>query len=226
MKRKYYMRGLGIGILVTAILCAVVMPKDKSGMTDEEVIARAKALGYVKEKEGVTSDDINKIKENGTPTPEASVTPELSPSGTPGPTISPTPTPEAPNPPDQPEQPEKPTPKPTNTPKPKPTSTPKPTATNTPKPTATKAPTATPVPTATKAPAEGAVKSYTVKIERGMTASSVSKLLESAGAVDSATEFVRYLRNADLTDEINIGTFTIPAEATYEEIGRLLTEIR
>lgn len=59
-----------------------------------------------------------------------------------------------------------------------------------------------------------------------MTASSVSKLLESAGAVDSATEFVRYLRNADLTDEINVGTFTIPAGATYEEIGRLLTEIR
>ena len=223
MKRKYYMRGLGIGILVTAILCAVVMQKDKSGMTDEEVIARAKALGYVKEKEGVTSDDISKIKDNGTPTPEAKVTQELLPSGTPGPTISPTPTPEAPNPPDQPEQPEQPD---GPTPKPTVTNTPKPTPTSTPKPTSTKAPTATPVPTATKAPTTGAAKSYTVKIERGMTASSVSKLLESAGAVDSATEFVRYLRNAKLTDEINIGTFTIPAGATYEEIGKILTEIR
>ena len=71
MKRKYYMRGLGLGILITAILCAVALPKQTKPMTDEEVIARAEALGYVKATGGVTAEDINKIKENekttGTP---------------------------------------------------------------------------------------------------------------------------------------------------------------
>ena len=38
MKRKYYMRGLGLGILVTAILCAVALPKKTEPMTDEEII--------------------------------------------------------------------------------------------------------------------------------------------------------------------------------------------
>jgi len=46
MKRKYYMRGLGVGILVTAILCAIALPKNTEPMTDAEVIARAKDLGY------------------------------------------------------------------------------------------------------------------------------------------------------------------------------------
>ncbi len=46
MERKYYLRGLGIGILVTAIIMGIALP-GKQTMTDEEVIARAKELGMV-----------------------------------------------------------------------------------------------------------------------------------------------------------------------------------
>ena len=46
MERKYYLRGLGIGIAVTAIIMGVVLP-DKRTMTNDEIIARAKELGLV-----------------------------------------------------------------------------------------------------------------------------------------------------------------------------------
>ena len=208
MKRKYYMRGLGIGVIVSAILFSFVTPKSSAKMTDEEVIARAKELGYTKKTEGVTADDIDKIKENVTPQPgnEATgetdtvpeATPDMTPEGTPGPTMSPVPTPEPPEKPDKPEEPDKPSPTPVPT----------------------KAPTNTPAPT--KIPSG---TTYTIKVERGMTASRVSKLLEEAGAVASATEFVTYLRENSLTDEINIGTFRIPAGADFKEIADILTII-
>lgn len=46
MERKYYLRGLGIGIAVTAIFMGIMSSGDK-GMTDQEIIARAKELGMV-----------------------------------------------------------------------------------------------------------------------------------------------------------------------------------
>lgn len=46
MERKYYLRGLGIGIAVTAIIMGMIVPRNKK-MTDEEIIARAKELGMV-----------------------------------------------------------------------------------------------------------------------------------------------------------------------------------
>ncbi len=55
MERKYYLRGLGIGIIVTAILMGVFLSADK-GMTDEEVIARAKKLGMTEAGAAVLSD--------------------------------------------------------------------------------------------------------------------------------------------------------------------------
>ncbi len=55
MERKYYLRGLGIGIIVTAILMGVFLSGDK-GMTDEEVIARAKKLGMTEAGAAVLSD--------------------------------------------------------------------------------------------------------------------------------------------------------------------------
>ena len=231
MKRKYYMRGMGIGVLVTAVLCAVALPKKEEPMSDEQVIARAMELGYVKDEGGVTADDINKIKENEktTGTPAATEAPDTTPEATPeGPTLSPEPTPEPPEEPDEPKKPATPTPKEE---KPTATATPKPTATKAPtvKPTATAVPTKvpTPKPTATEAPTATAAPGatfYTVTVERGMTARRVAERLVAAGAVTDANDFVEYLIDANLTDLINIGTFTIPQGASYEEIGKILTE--
>lgn len=215
MKRKYYMRGLGIGVLVTAILCAVALPKQTKPMTDEEVIARAKELGYVKEESGVTPEDIDKIKENekmtGTPGvsdgTDTTQTPEMTtpnatkePDATPDATASPIPTPEPPDKPDKPEQPASPTP--------------------VERPTATTVPDKTPSPRPTETPAP---ISYTITVERGATARRVAERLEAVGAVDDADAFVKHLQKNNLTDFINIGTFTIPKGASYGDIAWILT---
>jgi len=235
MKRKYYMRGLGFGILITAAICAVALPKEKEPMTDEEVIARATELGYVKEEGGVTADDIDKIKEKASGTPEASQDPEATdePEGTPGPTQSPVPTPEAPEPPEEPDKPDVPatsTLKPTATAMPKPTATVAPTKapTSTPKPTATIAPTKAPTdaPKATATPTAGQESgktSYSITVQRGATARKVAEQLAAAGAIDDANAFVKYLQANKLTDYINIGTFTIPQGASHGDIAWILT---
>lgn len=49
MEKKYYFRGLGLGIIVTAVIMGVALSGGgtKEKMTDAEIIARAKELGMV-----------------------------------------------------------------------------------------------------------------------------------------------------------------------------------
>jgi len=108
MKRKYYLRGLGFGILITVF---VFVFTNHSGLSDEEIIKRAGELGYVKAEEQTspsiglkdlleTETPVPTKKPEATPTeiPEVSITPEVSPTEIPvateepEPTIQPTPT--------------------------------------------------------------------------------------------------------------------------------------
>lgn len=205
MKKKYYMRGLGIGIIVTAILFTIAFPKQDATMTDDEVIARAQELGYTKQTSGVTADDINKIKENDlkTPTTEDALeeTPVPTPEDTPEPTpeATPEPTPEEPEPPVSPEAPTPTVKEPEKTP--------------------------SPSPTATSAPTEKPVKTeYKIKVEKGMSASMVAQKLEEAGAIEDADVLISYIIKEKMADYINIGTFTIPKGASNKEIVDILTK--
>lgn len=46
MEKKYYFRGLGLGIIVTAVIMGIALSGgEKRELTDDEVIARAKRLG-------------------------------------------------------------------------------------------------------------------------------------------------------------------------------------
>lgn len=45
MEKKYYFRGLGLGMIVTAVIMGIALSGGRKELTDEEVIARAKALG-------------------------------------------------------------------------------------------------------------------------------------------------------------------------------------
>ncbi len=49
MRWKYYLRGLGCGILVATIILAITLRVQKEQLTDSEIIERAKALGMVME---------------------------------------------------------------------------------------------------------------------------------------------------------------------------------
>ena len=56
MERKYYLRGLGLGIVVTAVIMGMALSGQKN-MTDEEVIARARTLGMVENTENMLLSD-------------------------------------------------------------------------------------------------------------------------------------------------------------------------
>lgn len=51
MEKKYYFRGLGLGIIVTAVIMGIALSGGgkKEKMTDDEVIARAKELGMIED---------------------------------------------------------------------------------------------------------------------------------------------------------------------------------
>jgi len=229
MKRKYYLRGLGFGVLVTSLV--FILTGKSSQMSDAEIIRRAEELGYVKAEENqaasvTPSIDLDELlnKENTiTPVPTNTLTPTETPTPTEAPTVAPTPT-------------EAVTPIPEATVTPKPTEalsepTPTPTVaielTPTPLPTATVAPTKVPEPTATPTPLPSGevteVITIKIKVKAGMHAKEVSKQLMEAGIIEDAEAFNRFLMKDDLDNYVVDGTYTVPRDMTFEELTNVLT---
>lgn len=77
MKLKYYLRGLGIGILVTTVILSLAGVGRKN-MTDEEVVKRAKELGMVESTLLSDLPDQTKTDEVRPTEPEISLQPETS----------------------------------------------------------------------------------------------------------------------------------------------------
>ena len=65
MKLKYYLRGLGIGVLVTTIILTIAHHAQRK-MSDADIIERAKELGMVMEEDTLFDD--SETKENQTTT--------------------------------------------------------------------------------------------------------------------------------------------------------------
>ena len=72
MELKYYLRGLGLGIAITAVIMAVITSKNRT-MTNEEIIARAKELGMTQdtvlteinsEKKDTDKEDTEKVSQS------------------------------------------------------------------------------------------------------------------------------------------------------------------
>jgi hypothetical protein len=64
MKLKYYLRGMGIGIILTAIVMGFALGGRKSTISDAQVIERAKELGMIDPSSGVLSSGTGEDKEN------------------------------------------------------------------------------------------------------------------------------------------------------------------
>lgn len=77
MKLKYYLRGLGIGILITTVILSLAGIGRKN-MTDEEVVKRAKELGMVESTLLSDLPDQTKVEEVR-PTEPETLEPEVSP---------------------------------------------------------------------------------------------------------------------------------------------------
>ncbi|HHU70983.1 MAG TPA: endolytic transglycosylase MltG [Clostridiales bacterium] len=189
MKLKYYMRGLGIGILLTTII--FVLSGYNKGLTDEEIKEKAAELGMVWKDQRDNSDEgsLDKVLEDiladKDPTPE--------------PTIEPTPDP---------------TPEPTSEPTPEPTIEPTPEPTPEPAPEPTEEPAAElPV-----EDSEDVSKEVLITITKGMSSDDVSRVLYEAGLIDSAYAFNRYIISKGKSTVISYGSFNISIGATYDEI--------
>lgn len=70
MEKKYYFRGLGLGIIVTALIMGIALSRGtKREMTDAEVIARAKELGMTENTRLLEPSETDEDKE-GAKAPE------------------------------------------------------------------------------------------------------------------------------------------------------------
>lgn len=194
MKLRYYLRGLGIGVIVTALLMGFVT-REKLPLTDAEIKARARALGMV-ESDSMKLSDIQQTDPSkqdppgngsaGSEPSESSEPPEQEPSedGNAGsePQESSEPLedgnagsgpPESSEPPDQ---------EPSEEP-----------------------------------------QTVTFTVKSGYSSDKVSKLLKEAGLVENAGEFDRFLVKGGYANRISVGTYEIEVGASMERIAKIIT---
>lgn len=210
MKLKYYLRGLGIGILITTVILSLAGIGRKN-MTDEEVVKRAKELGMVESTLLSDLPDQTKAEEVRPTEPKTSLQPETSeqensaePEAGPGPETSEQETLEpevSPEPEETASTPETPV-APEETPV---------------------APEETPVSPEDGNPDTPAGEKVTLVIGRGESSTTVSKNLKKAGIVEDAAAFDRFLCNNGYDKKIITGTYEIPYGASEEEIAKIIT---
>lgn len=214
MKLKYYLRGLGIGILVTTVILSLAGVGRKN-MTDEEVVKRAKELGMVESTLLSDLPDQTKTDEVRPTEPGISLQPETSEPE------------ESASTPETPEAPEETTitqetpaaPEETTTTQETPTA-PEETTTTQETPTA---PEETPVSPEDGNPDIPTGETVTLVIGRGESSTTVSKNLKKAGIVEDAAAFDRFLCNNGYDKKIITGTYEIPYGASEEEIAKIIT---
>lgn len=198
MKLKYYLRGLGIGMIVTALILGISFSsrqEQEQTMTDDQIREREAELGMVDSSELTLA-----ALQNGAMQPTES-TPQETQTETPPVTTT------------EPEE----TQTPETTTEPEVTATPEITK----EPEATATPEATPEPEVTKVPEQ--TQTAGITINRGDDSGSVSRRLYEAGLVENAKAFDTYLCNNGYSRSINPGTYEIAPGTSEEEIAKIIT---
>lgn len=226
MKLRYYLRGLGIGIIVTAILMGAT-GGGKQNMTDEEVKARAAELGMMESTtlssvepppEDTAKPEATEAPEMATPKADAQVTPDTENTPKAAAQI----TPDTANTPEVTAQEPTQSAEPTITAAQLPTDTPLPT--QAPTVTDIPEPTVTPVPTQDlqdHQPAEN-VQTVVIVIHSGDSSVTVSRAVAAAGLAESSADFDEYLCANGYDKRLAVGSHEIPMDADYEEIAAIL----
>lgn len=193
MKLKYYLRGLGIGILVTALVMGITAEPEKP-LSDGEIRALAANLGMVDPDSlslanvGNTGSQGN--SENAPQEPEGSAPPASSeepagneePEGSAEPDSAGNEMPEGGEASENPSEPEE-----------------------------------------NDSPASSAEpETVTIVIVRGDSSYTVSRRLREAGLIEDAGEFDAYLVENGYSKSIRTGTYRIPLGATWEEIAGII----
>ena len=66
-------------------------------------------------------------------------------------------------------------------------------------------------------------KPYNLTVERGYSSDRVAGILEDAGVIDNAAAFDRYLCSNGYDKRISVGSYQIPAGADYSTVAKLIT---
>ena len=220
MKLKFYLRGIGLGIIVAVALCISAGMKNDQ-ISDEEIIKRAEALGMVPSSETL-NESVDEAIRDGLETEEMT---ENDASGDAAavkvnediPATEPDETEVNPDEADNSNFDETP-----------------PAAGSdgaaTPKVTPTLTKEVTPAPT--KEPdkdtndTENDTEYITVVVERGSGSDTVARKIEAAGLVANASELDRYLCNNGYDKRISAGNHKIPINAREEEIAKILCNMQ
>ena len=204
MKSKYYLRGLGIGMIVTALILGISFSnrQDQTSqiMTDDQIRERAAELGMVDSSELTLAALQNSEKQPTEGTPEETTQtqeqnnieaePETTVPAETQATVEPETTQES-------------------------------EATTEPEPEKTAGPETTAEPEVTEAPQRTQTASIT--IQRGDDSGSASRRLYEAGLVENAKAFDNYLCNNGYSRSINPGTYEIAPGTSEEEIAKIIT---
>ena len=201
MKLKYYLRGLGIGMAVTALILGISFSgrqgQEAQTLTDEQIRERASELGMVDSSELTLAALQNSAQPQTTMEPE--VTEESETMTEPEATAEP----ETATEPKAPAEPEM-------------TTKPEVTA----EPEMTTKPEATEELELTTAPEQSQT---TITIKKGSDSGSVSRMLYEAGLVENAKAFDNYLCNNGYSRSINPGIYEIAPGTSEEEIAKIIT---
>lgn len=220
MKLKFYLRGIGLGIIVAVALCISAGMKNDQ-ISDEEIIKRAEALGMVPSSETL-NESVDEAIRDGLETEEMT---ENDASGDAAAVkvnedIPATEPDETEVNPDEAEN--------SNFDETPPAAGSDGAATPKVTPTLTKE--VTPAPT--KEPdkdtndTENDTEYITVVVERGSGSDTVARKIEAAGLVANASEFDRYLCNNGYDKRISAGNHKIPINAREEEIAKILCNMQ
>ena len=203
MKLKYYLRGVGVGLILAVVIYSTIVIPHKTEMTDDEIMARARALGMVEKEE--TDVDLSAL--TGTPSPSPDESP-LEGDGTPTPTppvegnLTPTAA-VSPGGEEAPEPPEKPS-----------------------APSGIPGITMPPQTPSIAPPEDGGVaggEKVSILVTSGMGSEAFAIAAEKAGLIEDAADFDRYLMQNGYAYSLKVGTFMIPLGAGYEEIAGIVT---
>lgn len=223
-----YLRGLGLGMIVTALVLSFGVKSENKTMTDAEVRARAKELGMVEESEKL-KDAVSKEAVNGEeaaaevtdranedePAEEVTEPNEVKADGT---DKSEEQKPEATK--DDAGKPEEVTEEPVkeSSPEEKVEDNKDAAEIDNKKEEIKEA-----ARDEKKSEDDKSKKPYNLTVERGYSSDRVAGILEDAGVIDNAAAFDRYLCSNGYDKRISVGSYQIPAGADYSTVAKLIT---
>ncbi|MBP3753429.1 MAG: hypothetical protein J6I66_01060 [Lachnospiraceae bacterium] len=228
-KSKYYMRGIGVGILVCALILIISRKNTQPVISDEEIISRARALGMVEsgdqtltEATGVSDAEVSpSVTQSPLPTPlaspssspEASVYPVLTSAST-EPSVYPVLTSASTEPSVYPVL---------TSAVPEETDSPEPSAEPEPSVTPESSLSASPSPEASNDQLLTDLVYVTLTVYSGNSSDTIARRAEELGLVTNSREFDAYLVTNGYANRIRVGSFEIPLGASYEYIAKAIT---